>query len=243
MRVAIISDIHGNAVGLEAALADLKPGDYDQMVCLGDAIQGGPQPAEVARRLRDLNIPVVMGNADAWLMTGIETGKEHTTEKQLAVREWMLTQLSGDDIAFVRTFRPTVTVDLGKGQTLLCFHGSPASFDDIILPETPEDDVQRCLGPHKSSFLTGGHTHLQFIRRMGDTFFFNPGSIGIAYFHGQPEDSMKLDHWAEYAILSVDGANVRLEFRRAPYDVKALIAVYQSSRRPYAGDMIREYTR
>src|SRR5689334_13685014 len=82
MRIAIISDVHGNLVGLDAALADLQAQPVDQIVFLGDMVQGGPQPAEVVARLRGLACPVVMGNADAWLLTGRATGTEPTTERQ-----------------------------------------------------------------------------------------------------------------------------------------------------------------
>ncbi len=69
MRIAIISDIHGNCVALDAVLADLQREPAARMVCLGDAIQGGPQPIQVIARLRELACPVVMGNADDWLVT------------------------------------------------------------------------------------------------------------------------------------------------------------------------------
>lgn len=68
MRVAVFWDIHGNCMALDAVLADLKDKAPDRMVCLGDAIQSGPQPAQVVQRLRDLACQVVMGNADAWLL-------------------------------------------------------------------------------------------------------------------------------------------------------------------------------
>ena len=74
MRIAVFSDIHGNGLALEAVLADIQAKAPDRLVCLGDAIQGGPQPAQVVRRLRELQCPVVMGNADAWLLTGEGTG-------------------------------------------------------------------------------------------------------------------------------------------------------------------------
>src|SRR4051812_42405463 len=113
MRIAILSDVHGNCVGLDAALADLQQHPADQLVCLGDMIQGGPQPAEVVARLRSLDCPIVMGNADAWLLNEQATDAEPSTPQQLAVREWQLTRLSPDDCAFIECFQPTVDVDLG----------------------------------------------------------------------------------------------------------------------------------
>jgi predicted phosphodiesterase len=64
MKIAILSDMHGNALALEAVLEDMHLAYVDQIVCLGDAIQGGPQPAQVIAHLRTLGCPVVMGNAD-----------------------------------------------------------------------------------------------------------------------------------------------------------------------------------
>src|SRR5512146_939322 len=133
MRVAVISDMHGNDLAFEAVELDLQKQNVDQIVCLGDAIQGGPQPAGVVRRLRRLNCPVVMGNADAWLVSGEETGDEGIPPERLLkmgeIRNWSLSQLTEDDISFISNFQPTVTLNLGNGLDLLCFHGSPVSFD------------------------------------------------------------------------------------------------------------------
>lgn len=247
MRIAIISDIHGNCIALDAVLADLRQDNIDQLVCLGDAIQGGPQPAEVVVRLRDLACPVVMGNADAWLLSGEETGSEPISPERLAklneVRTWSLAQLSSDDRAFIAGFQATVNLPLSSGRDLLGFHGSPASFDEIILPTTPEEKFQEVLGAYAPHVLTGGHTHLQQIRRLGasETFFFNPGSVGLAYSHQQPEEGFRVDPWAEYAVLSAEAERLRLEFRRVSFDVAALVASYQASGRPHAAETIAQY--
>ncbi len=245
MRISIISDIHGNCVALDAVLADLHHEPAARLVCLGDAIQGGPQPAQVVARLRELACPVVMGNADYWLVTGLESGAEQIPEARLrkleAIRAWQLTQLANRDIAFIQSFQPTVELPLEEGQTLLCFHGSPRSFDDVILPQTPDEEVRRFLDPHDAIIYTGGHTHIQFVRHFGRTFHFNPGSVGLAYRHDQPETQFRVDPWAEYAILSVAGKRVELTFRRVPLDVQALLAVYQTSGRPFAAEAVAEY--
>jgi predicted phosphodiesterase len=242
MRTAIFSDIHGNALGLHTALIDIGSQRIDQMVCLGDAIQGGPQPAQVVARLRELQCPVVMGNADYWMLTGDEKGEsEPASQELLDVRAWSLSQLSDADRAFIGGFQPTVELDLGGGKKLLCFHGSPTSFNDIILPTTPEDEVQRSLGAYSGYILTGGHTHMQFVRRLGEMFFFNPGSVGFAYSHQQPEDDFRADLWAEYAILTVETGSIGLEFRRIPYDRERMIEIYRTSGRPYAEKAARQY--
>ena len=242
MRVAVISDIHGNDFGFATAVADLKTHNVDQIVCLGDAIQGGPQPAETVKRLRELDCPVVMGNADAWLLTGVNTGAEgEPSEKQLAVREWSLSQLSEADKTFISGFQPTVEIDLSGEKKLLCFHGSPTSFDDIIYPTTSLEDFQRFLGAYAPAIMCGGHTHTQQVRRLGDTFFFNPGSVGFAYDHQQPDGDFRADPWAEYAILTHEDGRLGLEFRRVPYNRDNMIAIYMNSGRPYADEAGGQY--
>ncbi len=244
MRIAVISDIHGNCFALDAALADLHSQGVDQMVCLGDAIQGGPQPAETIQRLRALGCPIVMGNADAWLLAEENDSAEPTTPQQREVRLWTLSKLSADDLAFIRSFQPTVELALDGGQRLLCFHGSPTSYDDILLPDSPKEQWERLLGPFAPAIMTGGHTHTQQMRRVGEGLFFNPGSIGVAYNIFQPEAQFHTDAWAEYAILTYQqGRVVSLDFHRVPYDVEQLIQVIQASGRPHTDRMIAEYRR
>ena len=245
MRVAVLSDMHGNDLAFEAAEADLQGQNIDQIVCLGDAVQGGPQPAQVLQRLRRLNCPVVMGNADAWLISGIETADEGIPPERLKkmgeIRTWSLSQLNDDDRTFISNFQPTVTIGLEDSLELLCFHGSPASFDDVILPAAPEEEFQKFLGAYADRILTGGHTHAQQIRRIGVHFFFNPGSVGFAYSHQQPDDEFHADPWAEYAILAAEKGQVGLEFRRVPFDAKELIRIYRESGRPFAEEAIAQY--
>src|SRR5215211_5522055 len=161
MRVAVISDMHGNDLAFEVVEADLSAQRVDQIVCLGDAIQGGPQPAQVVQRLRRLNCAVVMGNADAWLISGEETADEGIPPERLKkmgeIRLWSLSQLTEDDVDFIANFQPTVTIQLDDGLDLLCFHGSPTSFDDVILPAAPEEEFQKFLGLYAGHVLTGGH--------------------------------------------------------------------------------------
>jgi predicted phosphodiesterase len=245
MRIAVISDIHGNCVALDTVLNDIEQVGIDQVVCLGDAVQGGPQPAEVVARLLELACPVVMGNADDWLLTGIDSGTENIPEERRVrmevVRNWQLAQLTAEDLTFMRAFKPTIRILLDDERMMLCYHGSPQSFDHVILPQTPDEEVRGYLEPQEQMIYTGGHTHVQFIRHFGRTFHFNPGSVGVAYRHDQPDDHFRLDPWAEYAMLSSHSGNLSLEFRRVEFDVQLLASVYNASSRPFAESAIAEY--
>ena len=246
MRLAVFSDIHGNCFALDALLADLQTRAIDQLVCLGDAIQGGAQPAETAARLRSLQCPIVMGNADAWLLSGQETGGEATSKQQAAVRSWSLAQLSEEDRTFIQNFRPTVELEL-SGAKMLFFHGSPSSFDDILLPDTSEEEFQRLLGSQRVALLAGGHTHTQQIRRINDAWFINPGSVGLAYNlmanRLRLEAQFQTDAWAEYAIVTAEEHDLRVEFMRVPYDLEQFLAVLAASGRPFADEFAASYRR
>ena len=242
MRLAVLSDMHGNDIAFEAVLNDIDRRGYDQIVCLGDTVQGGAQPSEVIQRLRERKIPCVMGNADSWLLSGIDSGAEDVPEermrKRIEVREWSLGRLSGADRAFIGSFEPTIPIHLGNGERLLCFHGSPRSFDDLLLPDSPLEVFNELLSIENVKFFSGGHTHVQFVRQLRQGFHFNPGSAGTAYRHHQPEGGLMFDSFAEYAMLSVDGARVGLEFLRVPFDVERLVEAYRSSGRPYSEEAV-----
>jgi len=243
MRIAVISDIHGNDFAFDLVEADIQKQSVDKIVCLGDAIQGGAQPAEVVRRLRQLNCPVAMGNVDDWLLTknGIEQENipPERIKKMEAIRDWTLSKLSDDDKKFIAGFQPTITLPLENKLNLLCFHGSPVNYEDVIPPTISEEDFQKFLGGYENNILTGGHTHTQQIRRCGKNFFFNPGSVGIPY--NRYQSKTHVDSWAEYAILTVQQGIFDVQFRRLPYDVQEIITIYRNSERPFAEDMIAQY--
>jgi putative phosphoesterase len=247
MRLAVISDIHGECFALDQVLQDIRRQGIEQVVCLGDALQGGSQPAQTLARLRELNCPVVMGNADAWLLTGQSTSaEEEPSEHQRAVRAWSLAQLSPGDLAFVQQFRPTLEIPLEGEKTLLCFHGSPRSFDEIILPQTPDEVVRQFLSGYNATLLCGGHTHTQQLRRLGNSWYVNPGSVSLAY-NWELTDlaggRIRADPWADYAIITSEGASLGITFRHVPFDVNELARIIRASGRPYAEEAIAIYWR
>jgi predicted phosphodiesterase len=108
------------------------------------------------------------------------------------------------------------------------------------LPTTAEE-YERLLGPSASAILRGGHTQWQQVHRLGATFFFNPGSVVLAYNHNQPEDAFRLDPWAEYAILSETEGTLGLEFRSVPLPLDAVRQAVRESGRPGAETFMAQY--
>ena len=213
MKVALIADIHGNGVALELVLVALRQEAPDAIVCLGDVAAVGPQPGEVVARLRDLRPFTVMGNTDAWLSDPALAARmsQRLPPELVELNQWSLSRLISEATAYLQSFAATVSLDLGGGQTLLAYHGSPNSYDDILLATTPAAEVDQMLAGHGGTVLAGGHTHVAMLRRHGDKLLLNPGSVGspLVVF---PEIRRDPD-WVEVALLRCDRGNVSVEFR------------------------------
>ena len=251
MRIAILSDVHGNLFSLERVLAELSRESVDEIVCLGDVAATGPQPRETLLRLRSLNLPVVMGNTDCWLLNPTperSTSRMYATPKKqedpLKVEEidfWCVKQLSSTDIDYLKTFKPTLEMLLGDGMKLLCFHGSPLSNKDIITATTKEEDLARMLSP-VAPLMVGGHTHTQMLRHYNDIILLNPGSVGFPHQSMSSEGYVRNPPWAEYAIVCYNDGRLSIDFRRTRIDVKAVIEAAFVSGMPHAEWWARGWT-
>src|SRR6516162_3290292 len=91
---------------------------------------------------------------------------------------WCAAQLTADDLAYLHTFEPTIRVPLDEGVTLLCYHGSPRSYDERITAETTDAALQEMLAGPPAQLYAGGHTHQQLLRRHRDVLVLNPGTVG-----------------------------------------------------------------
>lgn len=213
MRLALISDQHGNDVAFHAALEDIERLGVDDIVCLGDVVQGGDEPAQTLDRLAALGCDTVLGNADAFLLEVPAESNEEITERQLVRREWTLSQLTAAHLDRIRSFAPVVRREV-EGVRLLFFHASPRNYEDVLLPESGDAALEPFLG-HDVELLAGGHTHLQWTRRIGDALFVNPGSVGLSY--DRHTDPPAIRPVAEWALVTVRDGAVAVEFRQVPY--------------------------
>jgi predicted phosphodiesterase len=236
MRIAVVSDIHGNATAFEAIIADWSEEPIDRVVCLGDAVMCGLDAARVVHLLKSLDALVVMGNGDDILLHGEESAdytvfpRTDWMDWYLTMRDWQLERLSAEDMAYIASLPQTVEVPLPNGKRLLGAHGSPQHFHHEIRPETPDEEARNLLGPIDNAIVCGGPTHLQQIRQLGENCFFNPGSVSLPSRRDSAEGWHRVNPWAEYAVLTVEeSGREALEFRRVPYDVAGLIAAIDAS--------------
>lgn len=228
MRIALISDVHGNLVALEAVLADLARDRIEKICCLGDVVATGPHPREVLNRIRALGCPMIMGNTELELLEG--EAEEH---------RWHRARLFPEDLAYIRSFRQTLEVPLAPNLSLLCFHGSPRSPVDLITWATSAADLDGMLHGASASLLAGGHTHIQMVRAHRDRLIVNPGSVGLAYdqnaWTGEvPQDRVRIAPWAGYAVVWYEQGRQGVELRRVPVDVQAVVRSVRDSGMPNA---------
>lgn len=237
MRLALLSDQHANDVAFRAVLEDVERVGVDEIVCLGDTTQGGAEPAQTLDRLASLGCETVLGNADALLLEVPADSPEPITERLLEVREWTLAQLDASHLDQIRSFSPVVHREV-DGVSLLFFHGSPRSYDDVLLPDLGREAVEPFLG-HDAALLAGGHTHRQWTRRIEDGIYANPGSVGIAYdWHREPP---LVRPQAEWALVTVADGEVAVEFRQVPYAVEEVQAAASRSGRPHADEWAAQW--
>jgi putative phosphoesterase len=234
MRIALLADIHGNLVALETVLHEVAQESVDQIICLGDVGALGPQPHEVIDRLRHLHCSVILGNTDAWLLSphGAKTSDSETLR---TITSWCAEQLTPEDRSYLHTFSPLLELPLDEGKTLLCYHGSPRSFDDVIAATTPDAVVKQMLAGSAATVMIGGHTHIQMIRRYEDAYLVNVGSVGLPGVNaGSPElpDNQHV-HWAEYGVLSSASGRMSIELRRIPLDMTAVLQAGTYSGMPH----------
>jgi predicted phosphodiesterase len=206
MRVALLSDMHGNAVAFRAALADLEDDEPDLIVSLGDVAQGGPQPRECVELLQELACPCVYGNSDH-ILVALDFGNEEVDDRVVETAQWSREQLGDAGLGFLGGFAPTVAT--GR---VVCCHATPFSNEDVVLPDA--DDIP----PVEADAVAAGHVHQQWLRRFERTLWFCVGAIGVG-------------RWCEYAL--VDDETLAVEFRRIPFDVDELIAAARANDFPH----------
>ncbi len=223
MRVAILSDIHGNAVALDAVLADLASrGPFDQVVVAGDLVWSGPRPREVIDRVQAMRAIAIRGNTDAFFDAGFETPDGKEPGRFTTHLAWMLEQLGPERTAYLRGLPFGHVITPAPGHDLLVVHANPKDMEQAILRRAAEADLDELLmdGDRPSLWrapawraLAFGHVHTPFVRTWRERLLVNVSSVGL------PMDG---DHRAAYAILTWEPASRggglwRAEHRRVAY--------------------------
>jgi putative phosphoesterase len=202
VRVLVVSDIHGNWPALEAVAAVA----FDSVVCLGDIVGYGPQPAACLRWLRANRAEIVQGNHDRALADDVPPRCRPDFEWLAAAAAGIARQqLDGDETAFLRALPRTRRLDL-DGSRVLLVHATPVDPLYSYLPPDAES-WRAAVAGLDADILLVGHTHLPCHFQLEGVHVLNPGSVG------QPKDG---DPRAAYAVIE-DGTP-RLERMTYPIE-------------------------
>jgi predicted phosphodiesterase len=204
MRVAIVSDVHGNLRGLDACLADLaKQGGADRIVGAGDLCLDGPRPRQVLERLVAVGAACIKGNTDRYIAEDTGEGDELT-----AVR-WQREELGSEWIAWLAALPFSLTIGEGR-DALLVVHANPKEDDEQIWPDADDAILERITEGVEPRTIAFGHLHLPYARVWRDRLFVNVASAGL------PKDG---DARAGYAILTQRSGGWEVKHRRVAFDV------------------------
>ena len=242
MRIAILSDIHGNCVALDAALTDIESnvdGAVDEYWILGDLAAAGAQPLAVMERLNRLpNARFVRGNSERYLTTGarpLATPLEDVTDLSLLLAcigmlesfAWTAGAMAaGGHLPFMLDLPLELRLTLPDGRRVLLVHASPGKDDgDGFLPHYSDEAMSERLNGCDAELLFAGHTHWPQSFHLNGVHIVNPGSVGNPLI-----PSLR----ATYAILEADERGYRVEHRAVDYDRKLAERKVWEARHPQA---------
>jgi predicted phosphodiesterase len=223
LRIVIFSDVHGNAVALEAVLADIRrEAAPDALFVAGDLVLLGPRPAEALALLRSLDgARFVMGNTDKYLLDESDDAAEIAFARA---------RLSSDDVAFIGGLPFEQRLEVAPGHELLVVHANPRDLEEPIKPGSAAALIRPLLAGVTAEVIAFGHYHVPFVRKLDQWTLVDVASVGM------PRDG---DQRAVYAVLSWDRGGWQIEHRRVPFDIEAVARDYVAVGFPGAEEAAR----
>jgi predicted phosphodiesterase len=211
MRIAVVSDIHGNRRALDAVLADLKQVTPDLILHGGDLAFGGTHPREIIDEIRLLGWPGVLGNTDELLWRQERLAEMSTAHPKLApllrrlreLVEPMRARIGEQPLEWLKTLP---AVYFGDGFAVL--HASPMDLWRAPMPDATDDEIQNTYADLRTPIVVYGHIHVPHVRRLAAMTVANAGSVSQSY------DG---DRRAAYAVIEKGNITIR----RVEYDVES----------------------
>ena len=234
MRIAIISDIHGNLEALKATMGDIEKKNIDKIFCLGDIVGKGIHPTECLNIVRDKCEVVLRGNNDRFFSQNHENLDElkETDRKRLI---WNRTLISGEDRKYLLNL-PFSYEFYMSGSLVRILHSSPKGDNITVINE---DSVQvkmemfmpseKTQSQKKADVLIYGHIHHPYLDKIYNRTLINIGSVGNSYdlIRNKDKDASVLETTkAFYFIIEGDfgskeyNDSISFQFVKVPYDIE-----------------------
>lgn len=233
VRIAAVSDVHGNLTSLEAVVADIGRRGADLVVHGGDLVLMGPRPAEVVNRIRELGWPGVVGNTDELLWRPEEHARQLERAPSLSTLLSLLfdayapdtcERLGEERIAWLRALPANY-----RAGELTVIHAKPDDLWRAPMADATDGELLAAYGPLQAKQVAYGHIHRPFTRTLGSLMIANAGSVGMSW---------DADTRAAYLLIS-DGI---AEVIRVQYDIEAEVQALRTARHP-DGDRLIEMLR
>jgi predicted phosphodiesterase len=212
VKIAILSDIHGNKDALQQVCNQLRKENIGKVLILGDIVGYYYYPAEVLQMLREFDFEFIKGNHEIILeaLCDGEIDKDQVRLKYGSGHVMALNSLSQSDLHFL--FEAPITRKVvADNTTILMCHGAPWSVDEYLYPDTLRKTLERCTDG-TVEFVVVGHSHYQFAFAANGTTLINVGSVGQSRLCGG------LANWAV-----IDSTSQTFQLRSTKYDVAPLL--------------------
>lgn len=217
MKFAVIGDIHGNKYALESVLADIKSKGIDTIYATGDLVGYLPYPNEVVELLRSNNIISIQGNHDK-----VISESKHVSQEEIEGCSMEDIQKSASKIftnwcikdenrEFLKNLNHKINVEL-DGKSILIVHGSPKKIDEYLYDE--EELLKKVAENISEDIIIFGHTHIPFVRKIGNQYFINAGSVGKPK-HG--------DSRSTYVIVDIKNHEVTCVVEKVEYNLEQMV--------------------
>ena len=211
MKIAIISDIHGNIYSLMNVLNDIEEQKVDTIICLGDLVGYGPHPNEVVAMIRRKNIICLKGNYDASVVDGSYTYIRETAINSFSL-PWTIEELRNENRYFLSTLPSHLTLEFNN-KKIKFVHGSPNTINEYLLEDA--ENTEKVMHNLQEDVLVCAHTHIPCVKRFGNKLYINDGSVGKPKI-GTPDST--------YCILEIDNnEKVTAKIIQIQYEYKKIV--------------------
>jgi putative phosphoesterase len=228
-RVAILTDVHGNAAALRAALADIdRTADVERIYSLGDMIAIGPDTNEVLDMLffRD-DVSMILGNHEDAVLAAVAGDDPGSPGTERIHHFWVASQIVPQFVSALRSLPRRLQPEYEGQQLLLIhYHLTPDGRFAPVDREPTLEKLEHLYAGSTAAAVCFGHHHPVHLYRSTQRLYVNPGSLGCCH-----------EPLARYAILICESTGVHAELRAVPYDNRDFLASYRRLDVP-AGDFI-----
>lgn len=226
MKIAVVSDIHGNLSALNAVLQDIEKKNINNVFFLGDLVMNGPSPWEVFEVIDALSPEVwIKGNTDEWLERFTEDSEADDDRLKLMIErnQYAKKRLSTKQIEKLNKLQEQSVVVVND-KKILCVHGSPSSNEESVGIMKPLEYFEDLIDNNAFDLMLCGHTHLPFIGFYKGKKIMNPGAIGF---------SLDEDPRASYGILTIGNNEFSLTIQRVDYEIDQVLDLAEERDFPY----------